>query len=87
MANLQVRVQPGAARSQVVGFEGDVLRVRIAAPPSEGRANAALCAYLAEVLGVRQSRVSLLRGERGRVKLVAVEGLDDAELRRLLPAE
>jgi len=58
-----------------------VLHVRVAAPPVEGRANAALIELLAKTLGVSKSRVSIEAGQRGREKVVWVEGLDDGELR------
>lgn len=87
VARLQVRVQPGARRSQIMGIDEGVVRVRIAAPPVEGKANAALCAVLAEALGVRPHAVTLVRGATGRLKLVEVVGLTaEAALARLRAA-
>jgi uncharacterized protein (TIGR00251 family) len=78
-----VRVQPRAPRSEIVGWRADgALSVRVAAPPVEGRANAALVALLAGALGVRPSAVAVELGARGRDKLVKVEGLTPAEVRR-----
>ena len=85
-AFLSLRVKPGAATSQIVGWQEDVLEVRIAAPPREGRANAALIQYLAEVLGVSPSRLSIVGGHRARHKRVAVEGLEQDEVWRRLEA-
>jgi uncharacterized protein YggU (UPF0235/DUF167 family) len=68
----------------VLGFEGDVLRARVAAPPVEGRANEALLRLLSDALGVAKSSLRIVRGQRSREKLVAIEGLDAAELRRRL---
>ncbi|WP_307781201.1 DUF167 domain-containing protein [Rhabdothermincola sediminis] len=70
-----VRVTTGAARSQVIGVTEGRLRVRVAARPVEGQANAELVRYLAERLGVRRSAVSILRGERAREKIVHVTGI------------
>jgi len=70
-------VQPGAKRSEVAGLHGDRLKIRIAAPALDGRANDALVAFLAGELGVARGRVAVARGERSRDKLVAVTGEAD----------
>jgi uncharacterized protein (TIGR00251 family) len=69
---LTLHVQPGARRTEVAGTHGDALRIRLAAPPVEGRANAALRHYLAGVFGVPQRAVTLLRGETSRQKTVRI---------------
>jgi uncharacterized protein (TIGR00251 family) len=80
---LRVRVQPRASRSEIVGWRADgALSVRVAAPPVEGRANAAVAALLAEALDLRPSAVTVERGARGRDKLVRVEGVTLEEIRR-----
>ena len=84
MTDLRVRVQPRARRSEVGEVRAGALVVRVAAPPVEGKANAAVCALLAEVAGVARSRVSVLRGERGREKVVRVEGVEREALRAAL---
>jgi uncharacterized protein (TIGR00251 family) len=80
---LQLHVQPGASRTGIAGLHGGALKVRIAAPPAEGRANRVLLEYLARVLGVAVARVSLVKGQSGRRKAVIVQGieLDDARSR------
>ncbi|MEE9202912.1 MAG: DUF167 family protein [Dehalococcoidia bacterium] len=75
-----MKVQPGAARDEVVGLVGGVLRVRVAAIPVKDRANAALVALLARVVGVNRNSIAILRGAAGRTKVVAVEGLGEAEV-------
>lgn len=78
-----MRVQPRAPRSEIVGWRADgTLSVRVAAPPVEGQANAALAALLAGALALRPSAVTVERGTRGRDKLVRVAGLTPAEVRR-----
>lgn len=79
-----MRVQPRASRDEVLGWREGVLALRVTAPPVEGEANRAVEALLAGALGVRRSAVSVVRGERGRDKLVRVEGLTDAEVRARL---
>ena len=82
---MRVRVQPRASRSEIVGWRADgALGVRVAAPPVEGAANAAVAALLAGALGVRGSAVTIAHGARGRDKLVRVAGLTSAEIRRRL---
>jgi len=65
---VDVWVVPGAARSAVTGLHDGRLRLAVAAPPSEGRANRAVEALLASVAGVASRRVGLVRGDRGRAK-------------------
>jgi uncharacterized protein len=79
---LVVRVHPGASRTGAE-WDGAVLHVRFRAHAVEGAANRALILAVAEALGVRRSAVRLVAGERSRVKLVEVNGLDPASLDRL----
>lgn len=74
-ALLSVRVNPRSAVSEVVGWQGGTLRVRVAAAPVEGAANRALLELLARAVGVPRSAVSLVHGARGRDKLVRIAGL------------
>ena len=69
-----VRVQPRASRNQLEGVVENRLRIRLTAPPLEGEANKACAAYLAEVLGVPKSRVSLVAGQKAREKALHVAG-------------
>lgn len=69
---LALRVQPGAKRSEVAGEHGGALKVRLAAPPVDGKANAELFRFLADAFGVPLRNVALLRGEASRAKRVRV---------------
>src|SRR5262249_40380126 len=69
---LTVHVQPGASRTEVAGAHGDALKVRLAAPQVEGRANAALVRYLAGEFGVAARDVTIERGETSRRKVVRI---------------
>jgi uncharacterized protein (TIGR00251 family) len=69
---LTLHVQPGASRTEVVGVHGDALRIRLAAPPVDGKANVLLLRYLADAFGVPVRNVVLLRGESARRKLVRI---------------
>ena len=71
---LALHVQPGAKRSAAAGLHGERLKLRIAAPAVDGRANEALIAFVAANLGVPKARVAVAKGERSREKLVVVSG-------------
>ena len=73
---LAIHAQPGARKSGVAGLHGDALKIKLSAPPSEGRANAELLSYLAEALGVPRSAVQLERGASSRKKCVRVSRPD-----------
>ncbi|MCW2986295.1 MAG: hypothetical protein JWR63_3865 [Conexibacter sp.] len=83
--DLVVRLTPRADRDAIVADDG-VIRVRVTAPPVGGQANMALVKLLAKALGVPRSRLTIVRGQSARDKLVRVEGLDaddaHARLRR-----
>ena len=72
---LDVRVQPRASRTEYAGLFGDRLKVRLQAPPVDGRANAALLAFIADTCGLPRSRVSLDAGQTGRDKRVRLHDI------------
>jgi uncharacterized protein (TIGR00251 family) len=69
---LRVQVQPRARHEGFAGLHGDALKIRLTAPPVDGKANAALIEFLARSFGVAKSGVTLLQGETGRAKLVRI---------------
>jgi uncharacterized protein len=81
-----VKAVPRARRTRAVGVQDGHLRVQIAAPPHEGQANAALCAYLARAAGARPAAARMRRGIGGARKLVEVDGDPDALAERLTGA-
>jgi hypothetical protein len=87
---VDVHVQPRAGRTAVVGRHGHALKLRVAAPPADGRANDATCALLAETFGVAPSAVTLVSGATSRTKRLRVDGIDGpataAALERALAA-
>lgn len=70
---LDLHVQPGAKHDEIVGLHGERLKLKIAAPPVDGRANRHLLEFLADLFGVPRARVTLIRGETGRVKTVQID--------------
>jgi uncharacterized protein len=83
-AEIRVRLQPRARSTEIVGEREGALVVRVSAPPLDGRANEALRRLIAKRLRIGVGRVSVVRGASSRDKLVAVEGMQPAELRRAL---
>jgi len=73
---LDLHVQPGAKLTAAAGEHGGRLKLKIAAPPVDNKANAHLLAWLAAQLGVPKSKVRLMRGETSRQKTVAVSGVE-----------
>jgi uncharacterized protein (TIGR00251 family) len=80
---LEVRVIPRASREEIVGMRDGELVVRLTAPPVDDAANRALVKLIAKRLGVARGRVTIVRGGRGRHKLLEVEGADPGALERL----
>ncbi|MCW5879053.1 MAG: DUF167 domain-containing protein [Anaerolineales bacterium] len=85
---MAIRVTPRAKRNQIVEIlPDDTIKIRLTAPPVEGKANAALIAFLAEVLDVPRSHIEIIAGDTGRDKLVSIMDLDGAEAQeRILKA-
>ncbi len=81
---LAVWVVPGGRRSEITGVVSGRLRVRVAAPAVEGRANRELCRFLAAAVGVPASAVVVGAGERGRRKTIRIAGVDADAVRRRL---
>ena len=79
-----VHVRPRASRSEIAGLHGEALKVRLAAPPVDGAANAALIELLAEVLGVSRQLVQIAAGQHSRNKVVEVAGLSVESVQRLV---
>lgn len=84
MARLTVRVKPGARRTGFVGWYGDHPRLAVAAPPVDGAANEECRKLIAQVAGVPVRHVRLVVGAGSRTKHFEVDGVDEAELRRLV---
>jgi uncharacterized protein len=86
VGRLTLRVQPRSRRNEIAGERAGALLVRVTAPPVDGKANEAVRRLIARRLRVPAGRVSIVRGESSRDKLLEVEGIDDDELRRALSA-
>ena len=83
-ALVRLRIVPNARRNEVVGPYGEAIKVKVAAPALEGKANAELLEFLAEKAGVPNRSVTLVSGEKSRDKAVQFEGMAEAAVREKL---
>ena len=72
---LTIQVQPKAKRNEVLGFAEGILRLKIAAPPVEGKANKEVISYLSEVLDIPKGSVDIERGHTSKIKIIAINGI------------
>ena len=80
---LNVHVQPNAASTGIAGLHGDAVKMRIAAPAADDKANRALVVFLRHALGVRAAQVSIRHGSRGRRKVVEILEADGTVFERV----
>lgn len=80
---LTLHVQPGARKTECAGLHGDALKIRLAAPPVDGKANAALLAFIAERLGCGRAAITLKSGQSSRHKVLSVSGCTSEAVARL----
>jgi hypothetical protein len=83
-ATLEIHLQPGAKRNEVVGLRDGVLWVRVTAPALKGQANSAMVAFVAQLLDVPKDAVVITRGRISRQKVVAIQGLSPENLKEKL---
>lgn len=81
---LTLHIQPGAKKTEVAGEHGEALKIRLAAPPVDGKANDALIDFLAKKLGTGRMAVELLSGQSARSKRVRIAGVGADEVRTAL---
>ncbi|HMG34236.1 MAG TPA: DUF167 domain-containing protein [Blastocatellia bacterium] len=79
-----VRVQPRASRTEVVGQYGRAIKIRLAAPPVDGRANEECKRFIAELLSVAPAKIEIISGESSRDKLIRVHGVSQVRVSEVL---
>lgn len=84
-SRLTLHIQPGASKTEVAGIHGDALKIRLAAAPADGKANAALIGYVADRLGLAKSAIRLKSGQTSRRKVLEVIAAPADMAQRLLP--
>ncbi len=82
---LTLHVQPGAKRTEIAGSYGDALKIRLLAPPVDGKANAALLGFLAERLRISKSALRLVSGQSSRRKVIEIDEIVPDLEKRLQP--
>ncbi len=83
-ATFAVQVVPRASKNQIVGKEGDAIKIRLNAPPVEGKANEALIRFLAETLGVSRAQIEIVTGHASRRKVVRVRGVTTEQIEEIM---
>ncbi len=81
---LRVLVQPRSSRNQLVGLQGDLLKVKLCSPPVEGAANKSCCEFLAKLFGISKGCVTLIAGDKARQKRVLLRNIDLAGVESIL---
>ena len=79
-ATLTLHIQPGARKTELAGLHGDALKIRLAAPPVDGKANAALIDFIADRLEIARSAVRLKSGQSSRRKVLEVSGVAETRI-------
>jgi len=81
---ISLKVQPNANRNEIVGLTNGILHVKIAAPPVKGKANKEIIIFLSKLLGTSKDSISIIKGQTSRNKLVAIKGLGQDSISKLL---
>ncbi|MDQ1277159.1 MAG: uncharacterized protein QG555_199 [Thermodesulfobacteriota bacterium] len=77
---LKLKVLPRSSRCELVGRHGDALKIKVTAPPLEGRANEEIIEFLAEALGIKKGRLTIITGHKSQHKTVAITGCNQQDL-------
>jgi uncharacterized protein (TIGR00251 family) len=86
MATLRFHIVPNAKQNKVMGEHGAAIKIKLHAPAVEGKANAVLRSFLAEELKISERRIVLERSQKSREKVIYIEGMNEAKMRRRLLA-
>ena len=78
---LTIRVVPRASKNEIAGELGDALKIRLQAPPVEGKANKALIQFLSDKLEIQRNRISILSGDTGRNKRILLTGINSQDIK------
>lgn len=83
-AVIRIRLTPRSSGNEVLGLEDGVFRVKVTAPPVEGKANQALIAFLAKALGISKGKLDMVSGEKSRDKTIRIRGMTRQEVQKAL---
>ncbi len=74
---LDIKVHPGSSRNEITGYRDGVVNIKVTTRPEKGKANAAVIDFLAGILGIAKSRITITRGTSSRLKTVEINGMDN----------
>lgn len=75
--DIQVQISPKSSRDEIVGLHGGRLKIKISAPPVDGKANERLVLFIAKSLGVPKTSIEIIKGKTSRLKTLRVSGIDE----------
>ncbi len=84
MAVIRVRVLPRSSKNRIADIEDNIYKIKLTAPPIDGKANKALQQFLSKKLGIPKTNIEIISGERSRVKSIKIHGLSDREVEEKL---
>jgi uncharacterized protein (TIGR00251 family) len=82
--DIRVKVVPGSSRTQITGTLGEMLKIKVAAPPEKGKANQSLIAFMAKLLSVKKKDIEIISGKTNPVKVLRISGTDPVAVKTLL---
>ena len=82
--NIQVQIQPGSSKDQIIGLHNGRLKIKISAPPIDGKANQNLIEFISKALGVSKSKIEILKGRTSKLKTLKISGVDQKSFSLLL---
>jgi uncharacterized protein (TIGR00251 family) len=84
VCSIAIHAKPGAKRESIAGFYGNSLKVAVKAPPVDGKANKAICSFFADLLGIPQAAVTVVRGDTGRDKVLETSALSAGDVKKII---
>jgi len=81
---LKILVQPKAKRNSITGLHGDMLKIAVAAPPVDGKANKQVVSLFSDILGIRKNTIKIISGQHSRKKICLIEELGERAVRSAL---
>ena len=82
--NIQVQIQPRSSKDQIIGIHNGRLKIKISAPPVDGKANQNLIEFIAKALGVSKSKIEIVKGRTSKLKTLKISGIDQKSFSLLL---
>lgn len=82
--NIQVQIQPGSSKDQIIGLHNGRLKIKISAPPVDGKANQNLIEFIAKALGVSKSKIDIVKGRISKLKTLKISGIGQKSFSLLL---